>query len=249
MDSASFKTSSYPLRKFLAGYTKQNHLPISSAGDLGYSKFHMIVDRLSNSYTVIPPSPCWTSFLVRLTRRTFAIEPDVSEKIDALVDGHTLEANLIVNKALRQYIEWGRFVENFKLVTSDPRLMKLFWSHLTVDEAREMGIQNGTSAVVEFILYYFRKFDLESLLKTFRVIGAEYSNAFVYSESGDERNRTIILRLSMGRSASAYYGASLKALSSRLGMEVEVEESDDQLVCKIRPVDNGQKVAVKARKS
>ena len=59
--------------------------------------------------------------------------------------------------------------------------MKLFWSHLTVDEAREMGVQNGTSTVVEFILYYFRKFDLESLLKTFRVIGAEYSNAFVYS--------------------------------------------------------------------
>jgi len=209
----------------------------------------MIVDRLSNSYTLIPPSPCWTTFLVRLTRRTFAIEPDVSEKIDALVDGHTLEANLLVNKALRHYIEWGRFVENFKLVTSDPRLMKLFWSHLTVDEAREMGVQNGTSTVVEFILYYFRKFDLESLLKTFRVIGAEYSNAFVYSESGDERNRTIILRHSIGRSASAYHGASLKALSSRLGMEVEVEESDDQLVCKIRPVDNGQKVAVKTRKS
>ena len=187
--------------------------------------------------------------MVRLTRRTFAIEPDVSEKIDALVDGHTLEANLLVNKALRRYLEWGRFVENFKLVTSDPRLMKLFWSHLTVEEAREMGIQNGTSAVVEFILYYFRKFDLDSLLKTFRVIGAEYSNAFVYSESGDDRNRTIILRHNMGRNASAYYGASLKALSGRLGMGVDLEESDDQLVCKIRPVDNEQKVAAKILRS
>ena len=112
-----------------------------------------------------------------------------------------------------------------------------------------MGLQNGNSVVVEFILYYFRKFDLDSLLKTFRVIGAEYSNAFVYSESGDDRNRTIILRHSMGRSASAYYGASLKALSSRLGMGVELEESDDQLVCKIRPVDNEQKVAAEILKS
>jgi hypothetical protein len=180
-----------------------------------------------------------------LTRRTFAIEPDVSEKIDSLVDGHTLEANLLVNKALRHYIEWGRFVENFKLVTSDPRLMKLFWSHLTVDEAREMGMQNGNSAVVEFILYYFHKFNMKSVLETFRVIGAEYSNTFVYSESGDDRNRTIILRHGMGRSASAYYGASLKALSGRLGREVELEESDDQLVCKIRRVDKEQSVALK----
>jgi hypothetical protein len=184
-----------------------------------------------------------------LTRRTFAIEPDVSEKIDALVDGHALEANLLVNKALRHYIEWGRFVENFKLVTSDPRLMKLFWSHLTVDEAREMGMQNGNSAVVEFILYYFHKFNMKSVLETFRVIGAEYSNTFVYSESGDDRNRTIILRHGMGRSASVYYGASLKALSGRLGREVELEESDDQLVCKIRRVDKEQSVAATTSKA
>jgi len=112
-----------------------------------------------------------------------------------------------------------------------------------------MGIQNGTSAVVEFIVYYFRKFDVESLLKTFRVIGAEYSNSFLYSESGDDRNRTIILRHSMGRNASAYYGASLKALSGRLGLEVELEESDDQLVCQIRRVNKEQSIAPKASKA
>ncbi len=156
---------------------------------------------------------------------------------------------MLVDKALRRYLEWGRFVENFKLVTSDPRLMKLFWSHLTVEEAREMGLQNGNSAVVEFILYYFRKFDLESVLKTFRVIGAEYSNSFVYSESGEDRNRTIVLSHNMGQSASAYYGASLKALSARLGMEMELEESDDQLVCKIRLVDKEQTVAPKTLKA
>ena len=44
--------------------------------------------------------------MARLTRRTFAIQSDVSEKIDALVDGHTLEANLLVDKALRRYLEW-----------------------------------------------------------------------------------------------------------------------------------------------
>lgn len=156
---------------------------------------------------------------------------------------------MLVNKALRRYIDWGRFVESFKLVTSDPRLMKLFWSHLTVDEAREAGLQNGNSMVVEFILYYFRKFDLDSVLKTFRVIGAEYSNAFAYSEIGDESNRTIILRHSMGRSASAYYGASLKALSGRLGLDVDLEESEDQLLCKIRRIEAGQTVALRTLKA
>ena len=167
--------------------------------------------------------PC---LLPRLTRRTFAIERELSEKIDDLVEGHPLEVNLLVNKALRRYVEWGRFVDDFKLVTIDPLLLELFWSHLTVDEAREVGLKSGNNRVVEFILYYFRKIDLDSVLKIFRVIGAEYSNVYVYSESDDEGNRTIILRHSMGRSASAYYGASLKALSSRLGMKVEVTATE-----------------------
>jgi hypothetical protein len=186
--------------------------------------------------------------VARLTRRTFAIEPEISEKIDLLVDGHTLEANILANKALRHYIDWGRFVEGFKLVTLDPRLLKLFWSHLTVDEAREMGRQNGNSTVVEFILYYFRKFDLDSVLKTFRVIGAEYSNVYAYSEFGDGDNRTIILRHTMGLSASAYYAASFKALCDRLGLELELDENDDQVVCKIRGGEKAKSIAPGALK-
>jgi hypothetical protein len=127
-------------------------------------------------------------------------------------------------------------------------LLKLFWSHVTVDEAREMGTRNGNTTVVEFILYYFRKFDLDAVLKTFRVIGAEYSNVYVYSEFGDDRNRTIILRHGMGRSASAYYGASLKALCDRLGLVVELEESDDQLACRMRGIEKLQSATPRALK-
>ncbi len=169
----------------------------------------------------------------RRARRTFTIDHDVSEKIDELAGGHTLEVNVLVNKAIRRYVEWGRYVDTFKLVTSDPRLMKILWSYITIEEAREKGTQNGKDTVVEFILYYFHKFDLDSVLKIFQLIGAEYANAYVYSEFGDKDSRTIILRHSMGRSASAYYGASFKALCDRLGVKVELEESEGQLICKI----------------
>ena len=169
----------------------------------------------------------------RRTRRTFTIDPDVSEKIDTLVGGHSLEINVLVNKAIRRYVEWGRYVDSFRLVTSDPRLMKMLWSHVPVEEARKMGTRNGNDTVVEFILYYFRKLDMNSVLDVFRVIGAGYANAYLYSEFGDSKNRTVILRHGMGRGASAFYGASLKALCNRLGVGVDLDESDDQLICKI----------------
>src|SRR5882762_106083 len=193
----------------------------------------MLLSELGKSYNNAIPSISQTRFLERRTRRTFTIDPDVSEKIDKLVGGHNLEVNVLVNKAIRRYVEWGRYVDSFKLVTSDPRLMKTLWSHVTIEEAREMGTRNGNDTVVEFILYYFHKFDLDCVLKTFRMIGGEYANAYTYSEFGDKESRTMILRHAMGRSASAYYGASFKALCERLGVRVELEESDDQLICKV----------------
>src|SRR5207248_1117722 len=105
--------------------------------------------------------------------------------------------------------------------------------HVSVGEAREIGTKTGKDTVVEFIVYYLRKLDLDSVLKMFEVIGAEYANAYVYSEFGDKDSRTIILRHSMGLSASAYYGASFKALCDRLGVNCELEESEDQMTCKI----------------
>src|SRR6266516_1747197 len=155
----------------------------------------MILAELGKSYNNAILSVSQTLLLERRTRRTFTIDPDVSEKIDKLVGGHNLEVNVLVNKSIRRYIVWGRYVDIF--------------------------------------LYYFRTFDLASVLKTFELIGAEYANAYAYTEFGDKDSRTIILRHSMGRSASAYYGASFKALCDRLGVTVELEESDDRLICKI----------------
>ena len=175
--------------------------------------------------------------MAKRARRTFTIDADISEKIDSLVDGHPLEINLLVNKALQRYLDWGRYVDSFKLITTNPMLMKTLWSYVPVDDARALGTKNGNDTAVEFILYYFHKFDLDSVLKTFSVIGAEYANAYIYSEFGDHQNRTVVLRHHMGLSASAFYGASLKALCDRLGLEVKLEESDDQVTCKIYKTD------------
>src|SRR5207247_10835134 len=96
-----------------------------------------------------------------------------------------------------------------------------------------VGSRTATVAVGERILYDFHKVDLDSGRNTLQGICAEYCNAYVYSEFGDRQNRTGILRHSVGRVASAYYGASLQALCSRLGLNLELEESDDQVICKI----------------
>src|SRR5207245_9097494 len=103
----------------------------------------MILAELGKSYNNAILSISQTPFLERRTRRTFTIDPDVSEKIDKLVGGHNLEINVLVNKSIRRYIEWGRYVDSFKLVTSDHRLMKKILSHVTVEDATKMANKDG----------------------------------------------------------------------------------------------------------
>ena len=52
----------------------------------------------------------------------------------------------------------------------------------------------------------------------------------------------------MGLSASAYYGASFKALCDRLGVKCELEESEDQMTCKISSASTLKTVAPKTLK-
>src|SRR5947208_17009050 len=103
----------------------------------------MILAELGKSYNNAILSVSQTLLLERRTRRTFTIDPDVSEKIDKVVGGHNLEVNVRVNRAIRRYIEWGRYVDSCKLVTSDPGRMKTLWSHVTGGEARQRGTRNG----------------------------------------------------------------------------------------------------------
>src|SRR5439155_25703140 len=102
----------------------------------------MILAEVGDPYNHAIPSISQTLFLERRTRRTFTIDPDVSEKIDKMVGGHNLEGNGRVNRAIRRYMEWGRYVDRFKLLTSDPRLMRTTGTDGTVGESRGMGTQS-----------------------------------------------------------------------------------------------------------
>jgi hypothetical protein len=111
-------------------------------------------------------------------------------------------------------------------------------NHLTDEEARNIGKQSGNDTSIEFIRSYFHKFDLETLLESFRVIGDLFMHAFKYNEFVENSHRTIILRHNAGLRVSAYYSEILKTLCSRLNIEVEVHETEAQITATIRSLES-----------
>ena len=174
-----------------------------------------------------PPRP-------KYVKRTVRMEAEVSDKYDELSITQNTSLDTLFRKALNKYIYWDVFAEKIGLVQISPDLWKTLMGRLTDDEARQLGRRSGGDASIEFIRSYFHKFDLETVIQSFKTIGDGFMHAFNFAEFGDEAQRTVILYHKAGPRVSAYYAEVLKALCSHFSADVKVEESEDQINATIR---------------
>jgi hypothetical protein len=170
----------------------------------------------------------------RSVKRTIRIDYDVNHKLQGLSSKQRTTFNSLLNRALRRYVEWDVFAENFGLVTIQQQMWKTLLSQLTDKEARELGRRIGAQSTMDFVTYYFHKFDLDSVLQAFRLLGTEYMRNFQFVDFGDgDGVRTVVLRHSLGPTASGFYSESLREICNQLQVGVEIEETDEQIVARI----------------
>ena len=158
------------------------------------------------------------------------VEEETRDRYEALSIQEHVPVNSLYQKALSQYIEWDVFSEKVGLVQISVSLWKFFMNKLTDSEVRELGRRSGGDASVEFIKSYFHRFDLDTVLESFRLLGDQYMHNFRYTDFGDNSHRTIILNHKAGPRVSAYYSEVFKSLCEKLHVEIKVEEAEDQIV-------------------
>lgn len=178
----------------------------------------------------------------KTVKRTIRMDFDISEKLEDLSTKQRLAFNSLLNKALRRYVDWEVFAESFGLITVEKKVWKTLLGRLTELEARELGRRVGAQSTMDFVTYYFRRFDLESVICCLQLLGAEYMRNFQFVDFGEgDGTRTVVLRHSLGPAASAFYGESVRTLFERLHVSAEIEESDDQIVLRIISAEKDKK--------
>lgn len=170
---------------------------------------------------------------LQFTKRTIRIETEANDKVETLSREHHVSVDSLLNKAVRWYVDWELFAERVGLIQISPGLWKLLMNKLSDAEAREIGRNSGGDASVEFIRSYFHRFDLATVLESFKILGEQFMHTFRYAEFGDDERRTVVLNHKAGIRVSAYYAEVFRALCKRLGIEVSVDESEDQIVATI----------------
>ena len=130
-------------------------------------------------------------------------------------------------------MEWDANAEKFGLLSISRRLLRALFDHLTDEEARELGRRSGTEGGPELVTFWYKKFDLDNVLKAFETLVSKYSNNFKFEHQFDGKTHTLIMKHDTGPRASAYYAESVKAVFALLGLKVKTSETEAQVVATV----------------
>jgi len=164
---------------------------------------------------------------------SFRLDQDTIDGLHAISEKERINVNALANKALRKYVEYDVLAEKFGLITISKALLKTLFALMTEEQARELGRKSGREAGPGLVTFWYKKFDLESAMKAIAKVTSEYGRNFSFDSSFDGKTHVLVMRHESGRNASAYYGESVKAVFSMLGLDCRLEENEDQVTAHV----------------
>src|SRR6267143_6989047 len=181
----------------------------------------------------LKPTPVSSS---RSVTRTLRLDEDVEGGIVEMAEREQFSFNLLANRALRKLVEWEDKAGKFGFMQVPTSIMEKVFSILSDEEARELGREAGMNTLPEMVLFWFKKFNIETALKAMEMIGS-YGNSFRLQYTIDGETDTVVLKHDRGPRVSAFYAELLGSLFKPMGAKVETHETDGQVVATIiRPI-------------
>ncbi len=182
---------------------------------------------------------------------TFRLEEDVLEKLDRTAQREHVSMNVVVGRALRDFVDYAEVIEKMGVMTlSRSSLMKLL-DYLTDDEAMDAGRHTATGSALEAERTIFGKESLNGYLRILEV-GDRQSKVHSFTRStSPDGTIDVILVHNLGRKWSLFMHA---AVDSRMEMfrktgqakDYSVEHADNQVVFRVVPMNPSPPIAVTA---
>ncbi len=142
--------------------------------------------------------------------------------------------SLTVNRALRRYVEWDAFAEKFGFINVAASIHERLFGYLSDEQARDLGDWAAHNFARDFIVFWFKKVNVETTLRALELMGSEYARLFQFDHSSVGKNHTIILKHGRGPKESAFNEGFVKGVfKGLLGKDVRTERTEDQVVANV----------------
>ena len=173
---------------------------------------------------------------VRSITRTVRIDEDVDHQLTEYAERNGISVNLLIERALRKFAEWQVYASKFGFVDTPLSLYTRMLGSLTEEQAKDLGKWIGRTFAKDFILFWFKKIDFDSAIKSFELLGSPYARFFEFMQEDDGSTVTIILKHNRGLNSSFLWEEVVKYVFQELiGMSINAEVTTDQVVVRIRP--------------
>lgn len=163
--------------------------------------------------------------------RTIRIDEEVDRNLAELAFKERISVNYLVNNALRRYVEWDYLATKYGVISNFIPASKKQMDYLTDEEVIELAEWVGKSLFKEYVMFFFKCQDLESMLKSIRLLGS--SGNFQYEDYVDGDVHTVICKHGCGPKWSLYYETVFRCVFGDIGVAAKVESTEDQVLIRL----------------
>jgi hypothetical protein len=165
--------------------------------------------------------------------RTFRLPAPLADKLEAQARDLKVSANTILVRALDRYVEWELPSERFGFLSIDRDSLHLLLKSVAPERLAQIAEQAGRKNARDVALYWYGKYDAETIAKGFQEIFsyARFADCRVESRKG---GWTVTLRHSLGREWTSWLHHYLDTvLRETIGLRAEFSVTDRTLVFRI----------------
>jgi hypothetical protein len=164
--------------------------------------------------------------VVRSIRLTKEID-DVLQG-DAEVNGVSVGG--LINRIMNKYAEWDRYADKFGYVCLAAESFRSILEEVDDTKLENVGAALGSDVPKSVTMFWFKKINLETLLKMFSLYG-KYSGQFVVEIDTQEENYVLTLHHNLGKKWSTYLGPFMSQfVRSALRVVPHTEVTDNMVV-------------------
>ena len=162
------------------------------------------------------------------TTKTFRVPNGILEVLSADAEENGTTVSDLLVSILTRYVDFDREARKFGFVTVSKNTFKALFDSLPDEKIREIALAQSVG-IEEFVDFWFKKRDINSVLATLNVV-SKYQRVFEYTATKNDSELTITIRSDLGKKFIHYIRTAWeKGMASTLGVAVRVEEEQNQL--------------------
>ncbi|MBI2183657.1 MAG: hypothetical protein HYU39_01730 [Thaumarchaeota archaeon] len=151
----------------------------------------------------------------RSTTFTLRVDQDILDALKDEAGRQGVSANVLVNKQLRKYVDWGRFSERYGMISISKNALRRLLRVIPDETLRELATEGGREGPIDIILFVWGEVTMENVIKLLHIF-AVYHGMGDLEEHDENGRKRFVFHHDMGPKRSIYIEAFFKSMFKSL---------------------------------